>query len=440
MNVYLTNLWNKVTTSFWLLPAAMTVAAVFLSFITLSLDNSLDSTSFTAYSIWQGGAEGARELLSTIAGSIITITGVVFSITTVALTLTSNQYGSSLLPSFMRDLGTKIVLGTFISTSIYALLILRTIKGESSSEAFQAFTPNLSITISLGLAILSLSMLIYFIHHLSVRIQSTDIIAKVSNDLMTMIESSMESLNWSIKSSSFSPSKACTKVFSSQMGYLQAIDYKKLLELAEKNQFIINIDIRAGQFIRKEMPLAKIFAAHLSEKQAASISNAFIIGKERSPTQDIEYGIDQLVTIALRSLSLSKNDPFTANLCIDHLGAALCLICQKNLNLKHDNENSYVRLISKQSTFKGLIDASFNQIRQYGSSNPSILIHLLETLSSILNCSKTSDQRTALKKHALMIKDLGNQFIEEDKLDLVDRFNQFNLKFENLLHQSDNDS
>ena len=97
-----------------------------------------NSTSFlTAISMWQGGTEGARELLSTIAGSIITITGVVFSITTVALALTSNQYGSSLLPSFMRDLGTQIVLGTFISTSIYALLILRTIRGSSSSEAFQ---------------------------------------------------------------------------------------------------------------------------------------------------------------------------------------------------------------------------------------------------------------------------------------------------------------
>lgn len=436
MNVYLINLWNKLKTSFWLLPAIMTAAAFLLSFITLNLDRSLDSSQLSGYSIWQGGAEGARELLSAIASSIITITGVVFSITTVALALTSNQYGSKLLPSFIRDLGTQIVLGTFTATSIYALLILRTVRRDDANDAFHAFTPNLSITVSIGLAILSLSMLIYFIHHLSVRLQSEDIIARVSQDLMSMIENAMEDLDWEIKSDQFAPEKAYLEILSPEMGYLQAINYEKLLKIAKSKQFIIEIDIRAGHFIRKGVSLARIFTAHLLEKEKAFISSAFIIGKERNLTQDLEYAIDQLVAIAIRSLSLSKNDPFTANACIDYLGAALCLICQKNLNPIHYNENSYIRLTSKQETFEGLIDASFNQIRQYGASIPSVLIRLLETLSSILDCAAKQDQRAALKKHALMIKSLGDRLEEEkDQQDVRERFHQFNLKFEELFNQ-----
>lgn len=433
MNIYLSNLWNQLKTSFWLLPALMTAAAFVFSFITLNWDKSLEIKNLYSYSVWQGGAEGARELLSTIAGSIITITGVVFSITTVSLALASNQYGSKLLPNFIQDLGTQIVLGTFISTSIYTLLILRTVKGQNINDNINPFIPNLSITVSIGFAILSLSMLIYFIHHLSVRIQSTDIIARVAGNLMDLIETSMQNQNGKIESEILPKERECQEaITSSKIGYLQVIDYKKLLDLAKKNHFIMEIDIRPGLFLREGMVLAKV-SSLLPEKIKKSIVKAFIIGKERSPTQDIEYAIDQLVAIALRALSLNTNDTFTANTCIDHLGAALCLICQKELKPLYYDENSYIRLISKQETFEGLVDASFNQIRQFGSTNPSILIHMLETLSSILACAQTQDQKTALKKHASMIKNLESHLLEEqDRKDVQKRYDQFHSEFEKL--------
>ncbi len=187
MNIHFSNLWNQLRANFWLLPTLMTLAAFGLSFLTINWDRNLENQDLSIYSIWQGGAEGARQLLSAIASSIITITGVVFSLTIVSLALASRQYGSGILGNFMKDIGTQIVLGTFVSTSIYALLILRTIRGD-----VHPFIPNLSITISLGFAILSLSMLIYFIHHLSVRVQSSDIILRIANDLNHMIEDSLK--------------------------------------------------------------------------------------------------------------------------------------------------------------------------------------------------------------------------------------------------------
>jgi len=125
---------------------------------------------------------------------------------------------------------------------------------------------------------------------------------------------------------------------------------------------------------------------------------------------------------------LNTNDTFTANACLDYLGAALSLICQKDLKPFDYDENSYIRLISKQVTFEGLIDASFNQIRQCGSTNPSILIHMLETLTSILICAQTQVQKNALKKHATMIKNLESHLLEvQDRKDVLRRYLQFNL-------------
>lgn len=426
MNVYFFNLWNRLRASLWLLPALMIMGAFILSLITLNFDRRAEiQTTSTIYSIWEGGADGARQLLATIAGSMITITGVVFSITTVSLALTSTQFGSKLLRNFMQDLGTQIALGTFISTSIYALLILKTIRHNPLP-----FIPNLSITISLGLAILSLCLLIYFIHHLATRVQSVDVIARIAHDLNRMIEKSMQ--NRQDSQIEFNqPShkeKPCTEaIFSSKMGYLQAINYQHLIHMAKKYHFIMELNIRPGHFLRKGMILAKINSSKLNEKLKKSLAQAFIIGKERSPTQDIEYSIDQLVAIGLRALGMNANDPFTTNTCLDHLGAMLCLMCQKEILPPYYEQNPYVKLTSKQVTFKGLVDASFHQIRQYGSSNPSVLIHLLETLSSILPCTQTHDQREALKKHALMIKDAEKQVLEErDRLDIKKRFDQFN--------------
>lgn len=425
MNIYLSNLWHQLKTSFWLIPALMTAAAFIFSFITLNLDKTLESKEFYSYSVWQGGAEGARELLSTIAGSVITITGVVFSITTVSLALASNQYGSKLLPNFIRDWGTQIVLGTFTSTSIYTLLILRTIKGQGIKENANTFIPNISISVSVGLAILSLSMLIYFIHHLSVRIQSNDIISRVSADLINSIETSMKN-QVSNKTESLPTARECHEPITSlKNGYLQVINYKKLHDLAKENHVVFEIDVRAGHFLRKGEVLAKV-NSQVSEELEKSIVKSFVIENERSPTQDIEYAIDQLVAIALRSLGSNANDTFSANTCIDHLGAALCLICQKDLKPYEYEQNIYVKLLSKQSTFEGLVDASFNQIRQYASKSPSVLIHLLETLSSILSCTQTSDQKRALKKHASMIKNLEKGLQEEqDRKDIETRYEKF---------------
>lgn len=434
MNIHFSNLWNQLKTNFWLIPVIMTTTAFFLSYWTLNLDQSIEFKNFYFFSIWKGGSEGARGLLSAIAGSIITITGVVFSITTVSLALASNQYGSKLLPNFIRDIGNQIVLGTFISTSIYTLLVLRTVRGQGVDDDFNTFVPNLSITISIGLAIISLIMLIYFIHHLSVKIQSTDIISRVAGDLIHLIETSMPNNSIKNESNFFNETINCQEaITSSKIGYLQVIDYEKLYHLAKKNHLLLEIDVRSGCFLKNGHVLAKANKI-LTPKLKKSISKAFVIGRGRSPIQDIEYAVDQLVTIALRSLSSNANDTFTTNTCIDYLGAALCLICDKQLTPPFYFKNSYTKLLSNQETFEGLIDACFNQIRQYSTTHPSVLIRLLETLSSILLYTQTLEQRMALNKHAQMIKNLDKYQIEEqDRKDIQSRYRLFQVEFERLV-------
>lgn len=158
----------------------MAAAAVGLSFITVALDQNVTLKWLRRLDwVYNGGAEGASAVLQTIAGSMITIAGAVFSLTLVARSLASSQFGPRILRNFMRDTTNQLVLGTFIATFLYCLLVLRTIRRDEAD----VFVPHLSVTLGVAFALTSLWVLIYFIHHASVSIQADEVVARIGAEL-----------------------------------------------------------------------------------------------------------------------------------------------------------------------------------------------------------------------------------------------------------------
>ncbi|MCG5502004.1 DUF2254 domain-containing protein, partial [Ectothiorhodospira lacustris] len=177
--------WKRVRSSFWFVPTVMATLAVLLAPLGAAVDKPV--TAWLALNLgwtFKGGAEGASAVLGIIAGSMITIAGVVFSMTLVALSLTSSQLGSRLLRTFMRDTSTQVVLGTFIATFLYCLLVLRTIHRVEEVE----FVPHLSVSLGVALAVASVGVLIYFIHHVSVSIQANEIAGRIGKELIESID------------------------------------------------------------------------------------------------------------------------------------------------------------------------------------------------------------------------------------------------------------
>ena len=177
--------WYNVRSSYWFIPALMTVAAIVLSHATIYVDTLLsEGRWFEILGVtFTNKPEGARAVLSTVAGSMITVASLVFSITIVALTQAYSQFGPRLLYNFMRDTGNQIVLGTFIATFVYCLLVLRTVRGGEEG----LFVPNLSTTIGVVMALMSISVLIYYIHHAATSLQASNVITGVSLNLARTI-------------------------------------------------------------------------------------------------------------------------------------------------------------------------------------------------------------------------------------------------------------
>jgi len=430
----LLNLWGSVRTSFWFIPGLMVFLSMGLSIGMVTIDRriELDHYSFLGI-IFVGGPEGARSILSTIAGSMITIAGVVFSITIVSLTLASSQFGPRLLRTFMKDTGNQVVLGTFISTFIYCLLVLRSVHTQGEI----VFVPSISVTFAVILALANVVVLIYFIHHVSTSIQADRVIAAVYRDLLGHIQQLFpEELGYEFAESmndKVNPQPdedwyhQKHDILAIQDGYLQAIDNDGLLGIAMKNDLLIYLQYRPGEFIANDdiLVTVKCSTEELDENLTEQIINSFITGQQRTPDQDAEFAIHQLVEVALRALSPGINDPFTAITCIDRLGSALCYLTNRTFpsRYRYDKEDK-LRVIAKPVTFTGITNTAFDQIRQYGRSSVAVTIRLLETLKMIAAHTRNDEQQQAIFRQAQMIKRASSESLPEgnDRQDVQERY------------------
>jgi uncharacterized membrane protein len=403
----LAHLWESLRTSYWFVPALMTAGAVGLSFASVHLDGLVKVKWVrTVGWIWAGSPEGAREVLSTIAGSMITVAGVAFSITIVALTLASSQFGPRLLRSFVRDLGNQIVLGTFVSTFVYCLLVLRTVRGGDGAE----FVPYLSVTLGIAFALASLGVLIYFIHHVANAIQAEHLAASVAGELEAAIEQLFpEKLGEPGAEAQETPEKAPAEIEAEgalieagRSGYLQTVDDGELMSIAAEEDLVLELLRVPGDFVTESSAFVRVWPpGRLGEGVEDRIREAFIVGRRRTPTQDPEYAVHSLVEIGVRALSPGINDPFTAMTCIDWLGAALTGLAGRKIpsSYRYDDRGR-LRVIAHGTDFPAMADTSFNQIRQYGRGSVSVVLRLLDTIAAVGEHVRRPEDRACLSLHA----------------------------------------
>jgi len=435
MQTRIQNIWYRLRASFWFLPSLMASAAFILSFITTSIDKIVAyRVDAQQWWIYGGGADGARTVLSVIAGSMITVAGIVFSITIVVLSLASSQFGPRLIRNFMKVRANQLVMGTFVSTFLYCILVLRTVNASADAR----FVPSFSVTIAIVMAITSLGVLIYFIHSVSESIQAQNIIARVCRDLYKAVDrifpdniGQADVLESFTNKADYSIPKTCDRevcnIRAENSGYLQAVDNDALTNVATEENLLIYLGYRPGDFITKGSALVTVWpGTKVNDKLSDMINAVFILGSERTLEQDAEFAISQMVEIAVRALSPGINDPITAITCIDWLGVILCKLANRKMPPSHRyDKESKLRIIRKPYSFQGLVGAAFNMIRQNSESIAAVSIHLLETIATIADQTPNKKNREILLKQANLVAEgcKAKLSTKSDREDLNIRYN-----------------
>ncbi len=377
--------WERLRSSFWFVPATMTLAAAGAAFGAIAADRVVGHHLEALGWFYAGGPEGARAVLSTVAGSVITVAGVTFSITIAVLSLASNQLGPRLPRTFVRDRGNQVVLGTFVATFVYCLLVLRTVRtGET-------FVPHASVTLAVLLALTSLGVLIWFIHHVAVGIQIDHVLAAVSDELHGALRRLFPEEVGRPARAEPAPTLPAARlegegprVASTRTGYLQLVDGDGLLALATRHDLVLRIERHPGAFLAAGDPLVTAWPPAGARALEARLRGLFVVGVERTLRQDVAFGFHQLVEIGVRALSPGTNDPFTAASCVDHLAVALVERVRRATPPAHRlDAGGHLRVVAEPIGPEQLVPLVFDPLREYGRGSTLVTLRLLDALERV---------------------------------------------------------
>jgi uncharacterized membrane protein len=332
----LKQLWGILRSSFWFVPSLIVTVSIVLAVALIGVDFAESEQWLARWPRLFGvGADGARGMLSTIAGSMMTVVGVTFSMVLMTLALASNQYTSRILRNFMSDRVMQVVLGVFAGIFTYCLIVLRTIRSGEDG----VFVPSLAVSFSVVLAMGGIGILIFFIHHIAASIQAANIIAAVADETMLAVDRLFPERfgdgrvddDEDVPAPPPLPAWDWQPVPARGNGFIQSLDNATLLRLARENKTVVRMERAIGEFVIHGTALASIDLEDPPGKEIiTALQAAYTIDRHRTVEQDSAFGIRQIVDMALKALSPGINDTTTAVMCVDYLSAILARLASQN--------------------------------------------------------------------------------------------------------------
>jgi uncharacterized membrane protein len=408
--------------SLWFMPLIMSISAILLSWVLGRVDTLIpDETIVNSKFILSGTATEMRNIMIGFAGTILATTGIVFSLLTLPLSTVAAQYGSRLLRIFRSDRTTQMVLGTFFGTFCYCLFTALSIPPIDRPGQD---LPQVTVSFGLYLSVATFASLIVLIHHMSTMLQAPNIVAAAGAELLDAVK--MEKPG-SPSETPLTKESSTTGLLTEDAyllgvdapGYIQYIDPVIILNLAREKDLVIRMLCQPGQFVGRGEVVTHVWpAAKVDARLSKKLKRAVLTGNERTPTQDLEYAINQLVEVAVRAMSPAINDPFTANTCLDYLADGLARYFQyEEIDPNFYDEDGKLRLIFEPPSTTALLRASFDMLRHAACDNVYVLLHMLHMMQFIGQAAKIPEVRQELIHHIHLVQmeSCSGHLIESDR-------------------------
>lgn len=409
----LNQLLSEARSSFWFVPSLLVIDCAVVALALIEADVAWGERWLAQWPrLFGAGAEGARQMLSTLAGSMMSLMGITFSMTLVALALASSQYTSRILRNFMDSRPTQMTLGIFAGIFTYCLIVLRSIRGGEAD-----FIPSGAVFFAFALALAGVVVLIFFIHHIATSIQAVSIIASITQETHAAIDRVFPRMQGDAPEDTaadplFAPQDARTwyPVPARVSGYIQGVDEGAILKLARDQRTVVRMERGVGAFAVEGAVLASLALTYPpDQKTAAALNRAYRIRRHRTIEQDPAFGIREIVDIALKALSPGVNDTSTAVMCVDYLTAILARLWGRRYPPSHRYEGEALRVIATVPTFEGLLAEAFDQIRGSAGGNVAIIARMLGAIETLAGLTAQPRHRRALDEQAQWLAELAER-------------------------------
>jgi uncharacterized membrane protein len=411
------SLWFK--PSFAMLAALVLGAA--LSVVDVHRGSLLWAVSF------HGDAGDARQLLTVVTGTMITVTSLVFGLTVVTLQIASTQFSPRLLRTFLRDGGTQTVLSGFVGTVSYSLVGLFTVGTETRNGV--VFVPRLAISGAIALGLMCIGMLVYYIGHITNAIRIDTIMRKVEADTRRVLVRDHPKIVASTGGDPDRDETASVPAHAVQVpapadGYVQGVN-ARLLPLATRKGLTVCLVQLVGYYVVAGRELAIVWSDDGREPgptTLGAIAALIDINPERRIECDVGLGLRQLVDIVDRAMSTGQNDPYTATQAVHHMMSLLVDASERSFATRElRDDRGDVRVIVPIMNFPTHLRVVCGHIRQGGlERHPRVVLEVLRMLAALGDLAVCDSRVQAIRREVkVLLADASRMIVTQADLDEV---------------------
>ena len=468
----LRNLWQQLIGSYWFIPTACVLAGLLLAPLLLTIDQYFDREAVRKITFaFTGNDDAARAIMTSIAGAVLGVAGTTFSITIAVLSMASSQFGPRLLRNFLTDTPNQFVLGAFIGTFSYSLLVLKSIHKYDVDFG----VPQLAVTFAIIMAIICALLLVYFVQHMVHAIQASHVIQGASNEAIKNIHywysdrceiqhqrdiEHQDLQTFHIWSS--------TPIYPSSSGYVQQIYLESLITLTQEYGGVVQIQVNTGDYVTNQNVIGYFYqrpADHASNQKITDLPHLAVLPRapdgefwqrfagcirleqRLSHSNDISYSLSQMTEIAVRALSPGINDPKTAVNCVQSLTSCLSIMMRRQPPTSYhfhvptqENETSetidqaqrlsILAVVTYIPTILDFINISLGEIRRYAATDLMVLKALCQAMVNLnYSCVNHAQQQTLLHELELIKRageeNLSYQELVDDLMEMCQQAKQF---------------
>tara|TARA_B100000678_G_scaffold33138_1_gene24439 strand:+ start:1358 stop:2680 length:1323 start_codon:yes stop_codon:yes gene_type:complete len=419
--------WSDVNASYWFFPALFAILALVLATVTIQLDRAGHTEWINDISWLQPARpQGASNMLSVIAGSMIGVASTLFSITIAAVAFASGNYGPRLLTNFMEDRGNQVSLATFIGTFVYAITVLRSVRAPDETSLLAqgtntaGFVPQLSLLVAYGLMAVSVMVLVFFLNHIPSSIRINAVLEGIGRRLLNAIAKNFDQ---PMKARVEGEVRQGTPVVADRSGYIQIINWQELLEVARKSGAHLQMAVRTGDFVHPGVSIG-YWSERPDEEFDGKVRDCLALGESRTPHQDLHFMIDELVEIGLRALSPGINDPFTAISALHWIGAATAELGRRDLNwsIGEPDEDGNRPLRPIADDFGHYVARGFGTIRSGVATSPAAATVMFDTLENAAATITDPIRHKIIRDEAAQLMRQANANLVGPDLELVEAY------------------
>ncbi|MGE6299885.1 DUF2254 domain-containing protein [Guptibacillus hwajinpoensis] len=371
---------HELQATLWYMPGLYILGAFVFVAVTLYFDLVFELSSHVP-EILRTTAQPTRLLISALIGGILTLSAFTLNSLLVVLTTFSGQFSPRMLLNFVADRTTQHFIGIFHGSFVYVLIIFLFL--TSKEDEYFVAIPSMTVL----LAFITVVVFIFFINHATSWMQVHNIATNMKEESISIVRETLrndlEQFRVEEPGDLMEKERETeTLITSPGSGYIQLIDFQTMIEETHKDQIIIKLHNKVGDYVLKGNRFFSYWGAGAERVNPEKYCSFIELGYKETEIQDLKMGMTKLSEIGVKSLG--NDDPQTS-ITIIHQMADLLLEVERDITFTPylaDHEKQ-VRVVMDAEDFSYYLYRGFGYLRHYAGDNYPIITEIISALSMV---------------------------------------------------------